>query len=150
MTKTRNFTRGVGVAPLLTAFLATVGSAAAWAQADSVLPQSPPALLVPGFGPGVAGNISQGPTLPVCRVDVPCTRPFAGAKVLVLDSTNPDIVVGTAITNALGNFIVSVPTGEFLVRVQVVGFFPRCGEAKATVGARAFTLVQIDCDTGLR
>ena len=69
---------------------------------------------------------------------------------LVLDRTNPDIVVGTAVTNALGNFIVSVPSGEYLVRVQVTGFFPSCGEAEATVGDRAFTLVQIDCDTGIR
>jgi hypothetical protein len=130
--------------------LATVGSGAVWAQADSGIPPFPPALVVPGFGPGVAGNISEGPSLPVCQPSVPCTRPFAGAEVLVLDSTNPDIVVGTAFTNALGNFVVSAPSGEYLVRVQVTGPFPRCGETKATVGTRAFTLVQIDCDTGIR
>jgi len=148
-TQQRGFAHEVG--PLLAAlFLATVGSATAWAQADSGFSQASPALVVPGFGPGVAGNISEGPIYPVCPVNVPCTKPFAGARVLVLGSTNPDSVVGMAVTNALGNFIVSVPAGDYLVRVQVPGFFPRCGDAKATLGARAFTLVQIECDTGIR
>jgi len=146
-TKQRNSAKRVG--PLLTAFfLATVGSATAWAQADGGLPPSPPTVVVLGYGSGIAGHISEGPTAPVCQLNVPCTMSFADAMVLVIESTN-GIVVGTAITNALGNFIVSVPPGEYLVQVQVVDF-PRCEEAQATVLPRMFTRVHIDCDTGIR
>ena len=133
----RNFAHRVGplLAPL---FLAAVGSATtAWAQTDSRLPLSLPAVVVPGFGPGVAGHISIDPiTLGPCRVGVPCEGPFPDARVLVLDSKSD--IVGTAVTNAQGNFIVSVPPGVYLVHVQVDSpRFPQCGEAKATVGRRA-------------
>src|SRR5262245_16442763 len=99
-TQQRGFARGVG--SLLTIlFFAMLGPAPAWSQTAG--------LAVPGFGPGLAGNVSRGPTSPACQVNIPCTRPFAGATVLVVDSTDPASVVGTAVANPRGNFIVSVP-----------------------------------------
>jgi hypothetical protein len=134
---------------LLTAlFLATVGSATAWAQADSMVPSFPPTVVVPGYGSGIAGHVSEGPITPFCQQDVPCTGPLANAMVLVSESPQGTIA-GMAVTNALGNFIVSVPPGEYVVQVEG-GNGLRCPEAQVTVRPRLFTRVHIDCDTGIR
>jgi hypothetical protein len=97
----------------------------------------------------IMGNVTEGPTTPVCRPNVPCTRPFANATIEVLDraTRNP---VGTAITNHLGNFRVAVLPGAYLVHVRVVGLFPRCPEAEAVVRRRHLTRVKVACDTGIR
>ena len=131
------------VGPLFTVlfFFVIVGGTAVWAR-------GPSPVVVVGYGPGVAGQVVEGPTTPVCRPNIPCTKPFANATVHVQDSAtqNP---VGTAVTNARGNFLVSVPQGAYIVRVQT-GTLPRCPEFPATVGATNFTLVHIACDTGIR
>jgi hypothetical protein len=130
------------VGQLVTAFFfVTVGGTAVWARGASPV-------VVAGYGPGVAGQVLEGPTTPVCRPNIPCTRPFANATIHVQDSAtqNP---VGTAVTNTRGNFLVSVPQGTYIVRVQT-GPLPRCPEVSAAVGPTNFTLVHISCDTGIR
>jgi hypothetical protein len=108
------------------------------------------ALFVPRFGPGVAGNVTMGPITPVCRPHVPCDRPFAEASVQVIGlSRDGKEVVGTAVTNTAGNFIVSVPAGTYLVHVETE-FFPPCDAVKVAVDLEAFAFVAIDCDSGLR
>ena len=130
------------VRQLVTAlFFVIVGGTAVWAR-------GPSSVVVAGYGPGVAGQVIEGPTTPVCRPNIPCTRPFANATVHVQDSATQNSV-GTAVTNARGNFLVSVPQGAYIVRVQT-GTLPRCPEVSATVGPTNFTLVHISCDTGIR
>jgi hypothetical protein len=116
------------------------------AMAQTGIPPSP-GLNLPGYGPGIAGHIVVGPTVPVCRPEIPCTRPFAGARVEILDNLRRPIA--SAISNNRGNFIVSVPSGNYIVHVQVVDF-PRCEEAHVAVGKSLFALTAIDCDTGIR
>jgi hypothetical protein len=123
---------------------AAICSSTAVAQ-TGILPS--PGLNVPGYGPGIAGQIVVGPTAPVCRPEIPCTRPFAGARVEILDNLRR--LVASAISNKSGNFIVSVPSGDYIVHVQVVDF-PRCEEANVTVGPSLFVLAAIECDTGIR
>jgi hypothetical protein len=146
-TNQRRITHRIGQL-VTTLCLVTIGSATAWAQADRAPPGTRSTVVVTGYGPGVAGQIIEGPTTPVCRPNIPCTRPFANATVLVLDGTNRN-TVGTAVTNARGNFLVSVPPGAYLVHVQVVDF-PRCPEVQPTVGSSNFALVHVFCDTGIR
>ena len=67
--------------------------------------------------------------------------------VLVRDTNGSTI--GTAVTNARGNFLVSVPSGSYIVHVQVVDR-PRCPEVQVMVGPSNFTLVHLSCDTGIR
>lgn len=105
-------------------------------------------LVVPIFGPGIAGNVSEGPTVPVCGTGVPCTRPFANAILLILDQTTRALV-GKAQSNSSGNFIVSVPEGGYVVHVMTVDF-PFCPEESVTVAVHNFSLTQINCDTGIR
>ncbi|MDD5034304.1 MAG: hypothetical protein PHE55_06060 [Methylococcaceae bacterium] len=124
-------------------------SALHFALAGSAFAQSTvPIKSVPGFGPGIAGRISEGPIAPVCTPELPCTQPFSGARLLFLDPTT-DEVVGEANSNKSGNFIVSVPQGDYRVRVQVIDF-PRCPEQLVSVGARTFSMIHIDCDTRIR
>jgi len=122
---------------------------AAWtvAAAQPVPTPQPPVLDVPGYGPGVAGHVTLSPTMPVCQVGVPCSKPFAGATVQILDSSRD--LVGSAVTNTSGAFIVSVPHGQYLIHILTVDF-PRCPEVPVIVGTEYFTLASIQCDTGIR
>jgi hypothetical protein len=111
------------------------------------------ALVVPGYGPGLAGHVTLGPTTPVCQPDIPCVAPFARAPVAVLDDNGGDRqgrVVARAVTNRRGAFIVSLPAGDYVVRVGTTDALPACDEARATVRVHRFTLVTIACDTGIR
>jgi len=131
------------------ACFAAIGGARAWsAQPDEALFNDLAALVVPGYGPGIGGQISEGPSTPVCQPNTSCIKPFSDAMVLVLDPTNR-VTVGSAVTNTSGNFLLSVGPGAYIVHVKVVDF-PRCAEVQATVGQRDFALVQITCDTGIR
>ena len=70
------------------ALLASMGSATGWAaaQVDADLPTADaPALVVPGYGPGIAGHVVEGPIRPVCQPNSACTGPFADATILILD-----------------------------------------------------------------
>lgn len=117
--------------------LATIGTSATWGVDGALRHRGV-----------IMGNITEGPTTPVCRPNTRCTRPFANATIQVLDDAtrNP---VGTAVTNRFGNFRVAVPPGAYLVHVQVVDF-PRCPEVKAVVRPLRLTRVKIACDTGIR
>ena len=130
-------------ASIITAMLAGFLSSAAKAQIVDPLP----GLSIPAYGPGVAGHIVIGPINPVCRPNLPCTRPFAGARVEILDSLRQPVAIATS--NSRGNFIVSVPRGNYIVHVQVVDF-PRCDEAHVAVGTSLFVLAAINCDSGIR
>jgi hypothetical protein len=117
---------------------------------------APVSLVVPGFGPGVAGTVVVGPTAPVCLPEQPCDRPFAGARVMVL-TVDPtahvptEIPVGIAVTNAQGNFIVSAPPGDYAVQIDTApDHLPICTPVAVTVSGRHLTLVEVQCDTGMR
>ncbi|HEY1259897.1 MAG TPA: hypothetical protein VGF34_11655 [Stellaceae bacterium] len=144
----RRIFRGAGRLAAGTGFAAICGSLALAAEGNQAVQRDQPILVVPGYGPGVAGQVSAGPSVPVCRPTMPCTRPFAGATVLLLDR-RARTVVGETVTNTSGNFIVATPPGAYIVHVRVVDF-PRCQEAPALVGQSDFTLVQIACDNGIR
>jgi hypothetical protein len=134
------------------ALLASLGSTAVWAAAIGPGPAPPPdapGLVVPGYGPGIAGHIIEGPIVPVCRPNIACTRPIADATVLIVDRKTRD-TVGTAVTNTSGNFLVTVPHGLYLMQVEGAQPFPRCPQVQATVGLTDFTPVQMTCNTGIR
>jgi hypothetical protein len=144
--ETRLTARALALASLTTCMFATAFSSSASAQSTPIAPQ-PAGVAVPGYGPGIAGNVSVGPTTPICLPHVPCTRPFVDAHVEIFDNLHQP--VASAISNDRGNFLVSVPSGEYIVHIQVVDF-PRCPEAQVTVAGKSFSLVDINCDTGIR
>jgi len=134
------------------ALLASIGSAPAWAaaQVDTNLSTADaPALVVPGYGPGIAGHVIEAPIARHCTPGIPCTSPVVNATVLIVDRKTRE-TVGTAVTNANGNFLVTVPHNLYLLQVETVGTFPRCPQVQATVGLTDFAPVQITCDSGIR
>jgi hypothetical protein len=132
------------------ALLASLGSTVVWGAPVGQPPDlAVPALVVPGYGPGIAGHIIEGPITPVCRPNIACTRPIADATVLIVDRKTRD-TVGTAVTNTSGNFLVTVPHGLYLMQVEGAQPFPRCPQVQATVGLTDFTPVQMTCNTGIR
>jgi hypothetical protein len=134
------------------ALLASIGSATAWAaaQVDINLPTpDAPALVVPGYGPGIAGHVIEAPIARHCTPGIPCSRPVANATVLIVDRKTRE-TVGTAVTNVSGNFLVTVPPNNYLLQVETDGTFPRCPQAEATAGLTDFVPVQITCRSGIR
>jgi hypothetical protein len=132
------------------ACLASISSvAASAAQVEQAPINDLPAVVMPGYGPGIAGHVSEGPITPRCRPNIACRRPLVDATVLIPDRTKRD-TIGVAVTNASGNFLVTVPPGGYVVHVEAAHTFPRCLEVQATVGQLDFAPVQISCDTGIR
>ena len=117
------------------------------AQAAPAIPNDRVGIVVPGYGPGVAGHVTLSPTVPVCQINLPCDRPYDGAIVQILDANRS--VVGTTVTNINGAFIVGLPPGDYIAHIMTVDF-PRCPEANVTVGKMFFTLTSIVCDTLIR
>jgi len=150
--KSNHFSRASVLSAM--AFVLATSSLAAHAepQAESDTPtpatlKQPVGMVVPGYGPGVAGHVTLGPTLPVCVANMPCDKPYDGAIVQILNASRA--IVGTAVTNTHGAFIVSLPAGDYITHIMTVDF-PRCPEAKVTVGKKVFTLTSIACDTLIR
>jgi hypothetical protein len=123
------------------ALLASVAGTAWVGQAPA---QDVPALVMPGYGPGIAGHVLE--PVRICY-SFPCKqptvlRPLANTTVLILDKTPNKTTVGAAVTNASGHFLVTVPSGDYLVHVDTSPF---CREVSAKVDEPNFTPVQITC-----
>ena len=94
---------------------------------------------------GFRGYVKRGPTMPVCRVGVPCTAPARGVK---LRFSRAGKVAATATTNDRGWYRVVLRAGRYSVGINAKGdaFGPR------TVTARTGRVTRRDflIDTGIR
>lgn len=138
----------------IVAATALAGEATYSAEPSLTSQASAASLRVPGYGPGIAGSVTLGPTAPVCTPDQPCEKPYAGVEVVASRLVPTGVVPPApvqAYTNAQGNFIMSAPPGRYLVRVEVPdGPYPICTTTQTSVGRGVFALVQLACDTGIR
>jgi hypothetical protein len=96
---------------------------------------------------GLQGYVKRGPTMPVCRVGVPCTEPARGVKLIFSRSGK---VAASAVTNKKGWYRVTLRAGRYTVRTNRRGPEampqPRFANVPtSTVRRRDFTL-----DTGIR
>jgi hypothetical protein len=102
-------------------------------------------------GSGIFGVATLGPTCPVEREppDPQCTdRPYGGQ--LVAESADGG-VTGTFSTNAVGEFNVSLPAGEYSIRTPEPGRLPTCSNAEPVVVLIGrWTRADVACDTGIR
>jgi hypothetical protein len=98
-----------------------------------------------GTATGFRGYVKRGPTMPVCRVGVPCTAPAKGVK---LRFSRAGKVVATATTNDRGWYRVVLRAGRYAVGINAKGtaFGPRTVTAQSDVMKRRDFLI----DTGLR
>jgi hypothetical protein len=94
---------------------------------------------------GLRGYVKRGPTMPVCRVGVPCTAPAKGVK---LRFSRAGKVVATATTNDKGWYRVVLRGGRYTVGISVkaTAFGPR----SATVQSGRMTRRDFLIDTGIR
>ena len=106
--------------------------------------------VVPAAGAvsGVRGTVSLGPTEPVCRVDEPCSQPFA-TRVVVRDAhTGRRVTVVRS--DERGRFRVRLRPGLYRLRAAGGRPLPSCPPVSARVRRDRFTRVALYCDTGLR
>ena len=96
---------------------------------------------------GLRGFVKRGPTMPVCRVGVPCTEPAAGVKLFF--SRNGK-VAATAVTNKKGFYSVTLRAGRYTVRTNRRGPEATPQPRAATVQTSTVKRRDFMLDTGLR
>ena len=98
-----------------------------------------------GTSTGFRGHVKRGPTMPVCRVGVPCTAPAKGVK---LRFSRAGKLAATATTNDRGWYRVILPAGRYTVGINAKGtaFGPRTATAQRGRIIRRDFLI----DTGIR
>jgi hypothetical protein len=97
---------------------------------------------------GLRGIVTRGPITPVCVVEQPCSEP--ARNVTLLFSRNAH-VVGRAVTNAEGRYLVRLPAGRYSVRRPGAVTIGRGLEPDhARVRAGRFFRVDFSIDTGIR
>lgn len=108
-------------------------------------------------GGNVIGSVRLGPTCPVVQAgDSSCAdRPYAGALVQIFSADpSSSFRVASAITDADGNFSLTLPSGEYTASVmsQTQNPYPICkGNVLFSVAANERTILPvIYCDTGIR
>ena len=95
---------------------------------------------------GLFGSVERGPTMPVCRVDVPCDEP--AANVTLLFTRNG---VATRIrTDVRGRYRVRLAPGLYSIRTTRRGLGSLVKPARIRVRVNRFTRVDFHIDTGIR
>jgi hypothetical protein len=101
-------------------------------------------------GTGIEGVTMLGPTTPVCRVGVPCSRPI-GATLSITDATGR--VILSVASGADGHFRADLPPGTYTLLplpLQPGTFYPHAMSLTVNVGPGAYTHVDVVYDTGIR
>ena len=98
-----------------------------------------------GTATGLRGYVKRGPTMPVCRVGVPCSAPARGVK---LRFSRAGKVVATATTNNRGWYRVVLRAGRYSVGMNAKG--DAYGPRSATVQSGRMIRRDFLIDTGIR
>ncbi len=98
---------------------------------------------------GIYGEITIGPITPVCRIDVPCDRPYqATVKVETQDESQ---VITQFTSNKNGKFRMKLQPGTYvLLPITETPLYPRGYKQTVEVKPHNFTRVTIYFDTGIR
>jgi hypothetical protein len=59
-------------------------------------------------------------------------------------------LVGSAHTDQLGRYTITLPAGTYTLHIAIHATFPRCPDTRITVVASQPNHVDITCDTGIR
>ena len=99
----------------------------------------------------VVGQVLLGPICPVERIppDPACSPKPYRATIAILRATAVT-PYKKIVTSALGKFAISLPPGDYILRISSSTQFPRCGDETIKVIARRTLRVKMDCDTGIR
>lgn len=100
-------------------------------------------------GSGVRGTISLSPACGGAQAEgQACRAAFADVEVRLLGTA--DAVVATDRTSPAGAYRMSAPAGHYVLKVVTPVKFTRCPSSMVTVQTGAETVVDIDCDSGMR
>jgi carboxypeptidase family protein len=94
---------------------------------------------------GLYGVVTRGPVTPVCRVDEPCTAPYAHATLLFSRS---GMTTRRVTTGAQGTYRIALSPGRWSLRVQTAQFGWK--PTAVTVPRGRYAHVNVDVDTGIR
>jgi hypothetical protein len=100
-----------------------------------------------GTSTGLRGLVKRGPTMPVCRVGVPCEEPARGVKLLFSRSGK---VVATATTNSKGWYRVTLRPGRYSVRTNRKAHEQSLQPRTATAPTSGMKRRDFHIDTGIR
>jgi hypothetical protein len=96
---------------------------------------------------GLYGSVVRGPTMPVCRVDVPCDEPAANVTLLFSRKGTTTRVR----TDARGRYRVRLRPGAYYsVRTTGRGLGSFVKPARVRVPLRGFARANLYIDTGIR
>lgn len=97
---------------------------------------------------GLHGVVTRGPTTPVCKVGVPCSKPAPGAVIIFSREGRKPVNVHVG---AGGRYSVDLPPGYYTVRLGTsprIGVRIRPAHARVTPGVNA--RLNFSIDTGIR
>jgi hypothetical protein len=96
---------------------------------------------------GISGQVTVRPVRPLATLGTPDAAPY---EATVQVSSSRGQPVATFRSDAAGNFRVSLPPGQYVLRPQSPGLYPRASEQTVVVGSNGFTKVVITYDSGMR
>lgn len=106
--------------------------------------------VVASGGTGIEGVVTLGPTTPVCRVGVPCSRPIS-ATLTVEDAAGRVVLPVTSGPD--GHFRADLPPGTYTLMpspLQSGALYPRAVPVTVDVSPGAYTHADVMYDTGIR
>jgi hypothetical protein len=102
----------------------------------------------PPSNSGIEGQILIGPMCPVIQAGTPCPDQPYQATLLVLDSGGHRVT--EVQSDALGQFKLPLPPGDYTLVPQSPDGFTHAAEQHVTVVAGQYALVSIVYDSGIR
>lgn len=105
-------------------------------------------LVVVALVSGLHGVVTRGPTMPVCKVGIPCTKPAVGA---VLVFSRGGRAMARVRTGTGGSYSIRLAAGLYTVRLDPtprIGFGLRPSTVHVTRGADR--RLDFSIDTGIR
>src|SRR6516165_10654022 len=96
---------------------------------------------------GITGQVRIRPVRPHATIGVPNLAPYQ-AKFDVLNASGKPVT--SFETDPNGNFRISLPPGQYILRPQTSGAYPRASEQTVVVRPKSFAQVEIVYDSGIR
>jgi len=125
------------------------GSSPPTPRATPAPPPTPlPSPTAPPSGSGVEGVVQAGPTCPVERENSPCPPRPVATDVVVSDRAGR--TVARTRSGDDGRFRVRVGAGQYVLKANTGGGYPRCDPTDVTVYPDRYTQATVTCDTGIR